>query len=100
MQSPNKITKSHFLFGNFTTKSHFLKEVCICRLNFFHKIRIIEEENTQDNTQDRGAYMGDYKPLFKITNKILSYVSSISEKIGQITVTGWNHQKCFRKVKL
>ena len=32
--------------------------------------------------------MGDYKPPFKITNKILSYVSSISEKIGQITVTG------------
>ena len=31
--------------------------------------------------------MGDYKPPFKITNKILSYVSSISEKIGQITVT-------------
>ena len=32
--------------------------------------------------------MGDYKPPFKITNKILSYVSSISEKIGQITVIG------------
>ena len=32
--------------------------------------------------------MGDYKPPFKITNKILSYVSSISEKIGRITVTG------------
>ena len=57
-------------------------------MHFLHKIRIIEEENTQENTQDRGAYMGDYKPPFKITNKILSYVSSISEKIGQITVTG------------
>lgn len=29
--------------------------------------------------------MGDYKPPFTITNKILSYVSSISEKIGRIT---------------
>lgn len=29
--------------------------------------------------------MGEYKPPFTITNKILSYVSSISEKIGQIT---------------
>ena len=33
-----------------------LKEVCICRLNFFHKIRIIEEENTQENTQDGGKF--------------------------------------------
>lgn len=29
--------------------------------------------------------MGEYKPPFTITNKMLSYVSSISEKIGQIT---------------
>lgn len=29
--------------------------------------------------------MGEYKPPFTITNKILSYVSSVSEKIGQIT---------------
>ena len=29
--------------------------------------------------------MGDYKPPFTITNEILSYVSSISEKIGQIS---------------
>lgn len=29
--------------------------------------------------------MGNYKPPFTITNKILSYVSSISEKIGRIT---------------
>lgn len=29
--------------------------------------------------------MGNYKPPFKITNEILSYVSSISEKIGRIT---------------
>ena len=31
--------------------------------------------------------MGEYKPSFTITNKILSYVSSISEKIGRITAT-------------
>lgn len=29
--------------------------------------------------------MGEYKPPFTITNKILSYVSSISEKVGRIT---------------
>ena len=29
--------------------------------------------------------MGEYKPPFTITNKVLSYVSSISEKIGRIT---------------
>lgn len=29
--------------------------------------------------------MGDYEPPFTITNEILSYVSSISEKIGRIT---------------
>ncbi len=32
--------------------------------------------------------MGAYKPPFTITNEILSYVSSISEKIGRITATG------------
>ena len=32
--------------------------------------------------------MGIYKPPFTITNQILSYVSSISEKIGRITATG------------
>ncbi len=31
--------------------------------------------------------MGEYKPPFSITNEILSYVSSISEKIGRITAT-------------
>ncbi|MDY5577563.1 MAG: Fic family protein [Lachnospiraceae bacterium] len=31
--------------------------------------------------------MGDYKPPFTITNEMLSYVSSISEKIGSITAT-------------
>lgn len=32
--------------------------------------------------------MGEYKQPFTITNKILSYVSSISEKIWRITATG------------
>lgn len=31
--------------------------------------------------------MGDYRPPFTITNEILSYVSSISEKIGRINAT-------------
>ena len=31
--------------------------------------------------------MGNYVPPFKITNKILSYVSSISEKVGRISAT-------------
>lgn len=31
--------------------------------------------------------MGDYKQPFTITNQILSYVSSVSEKIGRITAT-------------
>ena len=31
--------------------------------------------------------MGNYKPPFTITNEILSYVSSISEKIGRIAAT-------------
>ena len=62
-------------------------------LNFFVCACIIIEEenaqdNTQDNTQDRGgAFMGDYKPPFTITNEILAYVSSVSEKIGRITAT-------------
>lgn len=54
-------------------------------VEFFRKPRIIEEDNAQDNTQDDGgATMGEYKPPFTITNKILLYVSSISEKIGCI----------------
>ena len=32
--------------------------------------------------------MGEYKPPFTITNEILSYVSSISEKIGRISAIG------------
>ena len=54
---------------------------------------IIEEENTQENVQDNmqdrgGAFMGDYRPPFTVTNKILLYVSSISEKTGRITAIG------------
>ena len=29
--------------------------------------------------------MGEYKPPFTITNEILAYVSSISEKVGRIS---------------
>lgn len=48
----------------------------------------MEEESAQDNTQVYGGvFMGAYKPPFAITNEILSYVSSISEKIGHITAT-------------
>ena len=32
--------------------------------------------------------MGNYTPPFEITNEILSYVASVSEKIGRITATG------------
>lgn len=44
----------------------------------------------QDNTQDIAKtywryFMGEYKPPFTITNEILAYVSSISEKIGRIS---------------
>ena len=50
----------------------------------------MKEENTQDNMQDHGGiFMGEYKPPFTITNEILSYVSSISEKIGRITATNY-----------
>ena len=31
--------------------------------------------------------MGKYNPPFNITNRMLSLVSSISEKVGQISVT-------------
>ena len=31
--------------------------------------------------------MKDYRPPFTITNEILAYVSSISEKVGRITAT-------------
>ena len=54
-------------------------------LEFHVSCCIIEEDNTQVYG---GAVVGDYKPPFTITNEILSYVSSISEKIGRITAIG------------
>lgn len=54
---------------------------------FFIFCCIIEEENAQDNTQVRRELMGNQKPPYTITDEILSYVSSISEKIGHITAT-------------
>ena len=54
-----------------------------------YHIYITEEESTQKSVQDNGnsggVFVGEYKPPFTITNKILSYVSSVSEKIGRIT---------------
>ena len=39
--------------------------------------------------QDRGgAFMGDYRQPFTVTNRILLYVSSVSEKAGRITALG------------
>lgn len=32
--------------------------------------------------------MGDYRPPFTVTNRILLYVSSVSEKAGCITALG------------
>ena len=32
--------------------------------------------------------MGDYRPPFTVTNRILLYVSSVSEKAGRITALG------------
>ena len=60
-----------------------------------YHIYIIEEESTQKSVQDSvqdngnsgGVFVGEYKPPFTITNEILSYVSSISEKIGRITAS-------------
>ena len=53
-----------------------------------------EEESTQDNTQDGGGvFIEDYKPPFMITDAIVSYVSSISEKIGRITTIGALEEK-------
>lgn len=49
---------------------------------------IIETDSTQDSTQVvGGVFLKDYKPPFTITNEILTYVSSISEKVGRITAT-------------
>ena len=52
-------------------------------------IRLSTQDNTQVSTQvdnyDIEGYMKKYIPPFTITNEILSYVSSISEKVGQIS---------------
>lgn len=49
---------------------------------------IIREDSTQDNTQVMEVvFVGAYTPPFTITNEIVSYVSSISEKVGRITAT-------------
>lgn len=49
---------------------------------------IIVVDSTQDSTQViGGVFLKDYKPPFTITNEILTYVSSISEKVGRITAT-------------
>lgn len=57
-------------------------------IDFFGKQCIIVVDSTQDNTQVAGGvYLKDYKPPFTITNEILTYVSSISEKVGRITAT-------------
>lgn len=62
------------------------------------------QDNTQDNTQDDGdTFMGEYKPPFTITNEMLSYISSVSEKIGRITATnkleGKPHLRKNNKIK-
>lgn len=64
----------------------------------------MEEDNAQDNTQDYGdTFMGEYKPPFTITNEMLSYISSVSEKIGRITATnnleGKPHLRKNNKIK-
>jgi len=58
-------------------------------LFFAHNVGIMKQDNKQDNKQDKGgAEMSEYTPSFQITNEILSYVASISEKIGKLSATG------------
>lgn len=61
------------------------KDTFVKELKLYEDLSIIKQESTQDNTQEGGANMEEYQPPFKITNEILSYVASISEKIGHIT---------------
>lgn len=50
---------------------------------------IIEQESVQDSVQvGKEIFMGNYEPPYTITNEILSYVASITEKIGRITAIG------------
>ena len=60
----------------------------IIAIDFCLKWCIIVVDSTQDSTQViGGVFLKDYKPPFTITNEILTYVSSISEKVGRITAT-------------
>ena len=40
-----------------------------------------------DSTYEKEKLEMSYQPLYTITNQILAYVSSISEKIGNISAT-------------
>ena len=57
------------------------------------------QDSVQDNGNSGGVFVGEYKPPFTITNEILSYVSSISEKIGRITAIR-SLEKKYRKLKM
>ena len=57
------------------------------------------QDSVQDNGNSGGVFVGEYKPPFTITNEILSYVSSISEKIGRITAIRSLETK-YRKLKM
>ena len=57
-------------------------------IDFYPNWCIIKADSTQDSTQVvGGVFLKDYTPPFTITNEILTYVSSISEKVGRITAT-------------
>ncbi len=46
----------------------------------------MKQDSKQDNKQvEKVKRMGSYQPTFEITNKILGYVATISEKIGRIS---------------
>lgn len=46
----------------------------------------------------RRFFVEEYQPTFTITNEILKYVSSISEKIGRITATSNLESKLHLKI--
>ena len=50
------------------------------------KIICKSKEVFRDKTVGKEDYMENYKPPFTITNDILAYVASISEKLGRITL--------------
>jgi len=73
--------------GYFSMNSQMF-QVFIIGIDFYLKWCIMVVDSTQDNTQVvGGVFLKDYKPPFTITNEILTYVSSISEKVGRITAT-------------